>query len=259
MAVRYLTETYGETAIVHLISDFSRRGNLSMGLEESAGISYPEFETQFNTWLAEEEPTDSYYKRGRDYYSAGEYQRAIGELSVLIEIEPSNDGAYDTRGLAHYQLEEYQLSIADFDESIRLEQRPGRFTNRGSSYHNLGQYQRAIQDFDEAIRFDAGYANAYGWRGNSYYGLEQYQKAVDSYGTAVLLEPTANRLTSRGTGYYRLEQYQRAIGDFDEAVRLDPNYATAYNWRASTYNKLGHAQRERVDRDKACSLSRRYC
>ena len=259
MAVRYLTETYGESAIVDLMSNFSRQGDLSMALEDPAGIGYREFETGFNAWLTEEEPTDAYYQRGIDHYSAGEYQRAIGEFSTLIGIEPSNDGAYNRRGLAHYQLGAYQESIADFDESIRLEPRAGRFQNRGASYARLGQTQRAIEDFDQAIRFYGGYGSAYNWRGSAYYDLERYERAVDSFAMAVLLGPSAIRLTNLGSSHYRLERYQRSLEYFTEAIRLDPSYVLAYDWRASAYGRLGQNQQQRADQDMACSLDTQFC
>ena len=259
MAVRYLTETYGQPAIVDLISDFSRRGNLSLAVEAAAGISYREFETQFNSWLKNEEPTNAYYQRAQDYYSAGEYQNAIDEFSVLIEIDPSRSGAYNGRGLAHDGLGEYQQAIEDYDESIRLEPNATVFTNRGSGYYEQEQYHRAIEDLDRAISLDGGFAAAYDWRAISYDQLEQYPRAIDSYDMAILLEPTAGRLTNRGSVYYELEQYQRAIEDFDEAIRLDTGYARAYGWRANTYGKLGQDQQRRADRDKACSLNSTYC
>ena len=168
MAVRYLTETYGESAIVDLISDFSRRGNLSLALAGPAGISYPQFETQFKSWLEEEEPTDRYFQSGSDRYSAGEYQEAIDEFSAMIEIDPDSGVVYNIRGLAYYQLEEYQLAVDDFAESIRLAPYALVVTNRGSSYYQLGQYRRAIDDFDQSIRLDPDNARAYDWRAFSY-------------------------------------------------------------------------------------------
>ena len=259
MAVRYLTETYGESAIVDLISDFSRQGDLSMALKGPTGIGYREFETGFNAWLTREKPTDAYYQRGVDHYSAGEYQKAIDELSVLIEIESVNDDAYNWRGLAHYRLMEYQESIADFDESIRLEPRAGRFQNRGASYSRLGQHQRAIEDFDQAIRFDGGYYSAYSWRGSAYYELEQYQRAIDSFEMAALLGPSAIRLTNLGSAYYQVERYQRSVEDLTKAIRLDPSYARAYSWRADAYSRLGQLDLNRADLATACSLNSQYC
>lgn len=168
MAVRYLTETYGQPSIVELISDFSRRGNMTLAMEEAAGISYREFETRFKSWLENEEPTIALYQRGLAHYSKGEYQEAVSVLSVLLEINPGNDAAFASRGLAHYRLGEHQQAIDDFDESNRIEPHAVTLINRGASYFDLGQYQRAIEDFDKAIRLDADYASAYSWRASAY-------------------------------------------------------------------------------------------
>ena len=178
MAIRYLIETYGTSSVVGLIADLGRRGALGLAIEEATGVSYGQFEAQFVDWLKAEEPTNAYFQRGRDYYAAGEYRKAVKEFSILIGIDPSRAIAYNQRGFAYYSLKKYREAIEDFDQAIRLEPSDAAdYTNRGLNYYRLGQYQRAIQDFDRGIHFDPGDATGYAWRGSAYDNLGQYQQA----------------------------------------------------------------------------------
>jgi len=178
MAMRYLIETYGPSSAVSLIADLGLRGTLGIAIEEATGVTYREFESQFIAWLKEEEPTTSYFQRGRDHYAAGEYQEAVNQFSILIGIDPSRALAYNQRGIAYYSLKKYREAIEDFDQVIGLEPSDATdYTNRGSTYYRLGQYQRAIQDFDQAIHFDPGDAGVYNLRGSAYDNLGQHQQA----------------------------------------------------------------------------------
>ena len=51
MAIRYLSETFGDTAPVDLVADFGQGADLSTALESATGLSQAEFETQFTRWL----------------------------------------------------------------------------------------------------------------------------------------------------------------------------------------------------------------
>jgi hypothetical protein len=51
MAVRYLTETYGEKAAVSMIKSIGRGANIFTAVEDETGVAYPNFQTGFREWL----------------------------------------------------------------------------------------------------------------------------------------------------------------------------------------------------------------
>lgn len=226
MAMRYLIETYGASSAVSMIADLGIRGTLQIVLEAATGVTYRDFERGFNEWLKDEEPTSSYYQKGREYYDAGEYEEAVNQFSIVVGINPGRAIAFRYRGRAYDKLDEQHTAIEDYDESIRLEpSNQTGFNLRGIARYNLQEYQEAVKDFDQAIR----------------------------------LNPSAVLYTNRGSSYYRLHQYQLAIQDFNHAITIDLSYAPAYNARASTYKKLGKFEEEQSSRAEACSLASRYC
>ena len=227
MAMRYLIETYGASAAASMIADLGVRGTLGIVLETATGVPYREFESGFVEWLKKEEPTSSYYGKGKEHYKAGKYQAAVDQFSILIGIDPS-------RAIA--------------------------FMDRGRAYVKLGEYDDAIADFSQAILLDASYDYGYHLRGEAYYRLKKYQRAIEDFDQAIRLDPTqASNYSWRAVTYYWLEKYQRAIEDYDQAIRLAPNNALAYNNRGVAYRSLGKYAEADADKAKACSLDSKYC
>ncbi len=66
-------------------------------------------------------------------------------------------------------LEALELSIAKYDEAIRLNpQNAHAYNKRGETYGQLGKYKRAIEDYDEAIRLNPQLASAFANRAVAY-------------------------------------------------------------------------------------------
>jgi Flp pilus assembly protein TadD len=174
-----------------------------------------------------------HWMRGYEYLNNGQYQLAIDELDIGIQLEPDFIGLYSNRGVAYARLGRYERAIKDYDESIRRHPNVVKtFHNRGVSFYSLGQYQRAIQDFDKALEPGA-------W-------------------TATLSEKT-DVFLSRGNSYYKLGQYQNAVHDYNKAVELAPDDARAYSNRGNIYKELGRFSDADADQATACSLDSSLC
>ena len=92
-----------------------------------------------------------YYDRGWHYYQRKDYDRAIGEYSEAIRLEPGNATYYFARGVAYIVTKDYDKAISDFTETIRLEPSNGAaYHNRGIAYLELGENSQAQADFDKA-------------------------------------------------------------------------------------------------------------
>ena len=62
----------------------------------------------------------SFYS-GVEKYDKGDYQGAISDFSMAIEIEPQFAAAYSNRGLSKTELKDYQGSISDYDKALELD------------------------------------------------------------------------------------------------------------------------------------------
>ena len=98
--------------------------------------------------------------RGSAYFVVQDWDRAITDLDVSLEIDSHHFDAYAVRGRAWYEKQEYQRALADLDKAIDLEPRLGlsRYF-RGVVLERAGETGRAIDDFEHALQLDP----ASGW------------------------------------------------------------------------------------------------
>jgi tetratricopeptide (TPR) repeat protein len=58
---------------------------------------------------------------GRDHHAKGEYQQAIEAYSKATSLNDANPGLYFDRGRSYAELEQYEEALADFSETVRLD------------------------------------------------------------------------------------------------------------------------------------------
>lgn len=128
--------------------------------------------------LAPEETT-LYFQRAEAYRQLRDYDKAIASYSDLIER--SQDAvAYNNRGLARYNLEDYQGSIADYTQALRLKPSDAvYYSNRGVARLKAGDAKGAVRDFDEALKLNPKYASAYNNRGQARSSLGDLPGAIE--------------------------------------------------------------------------------
>jgi tetratricopeptide (TPR) repeat protein len=123
----------------------------------------------------------------------GNYDLAISALSKVLELEPTDFGAYLNRGTAYDYSGNYQKAIEDYNLALKYKPNndtdSGIYTNRGNSRLDLGDFQGAIEDYNQAISIDQKFVSAYRGRGYAYSQLENYKKGIEDYTKAIELDP----------------------------------------------------------------------
>lgn len=112
-----------------------------------------------------------YLKRGEDYSSVHDYDRAIADYTKAIELKPDYAEAYNDRGFAYYlrAKPDYDHAIADYTRAIELRPNyPKAYNNRGVAYM-AGGYgaAKSVPDFDRAIELKPDFRYAYINRANA--------------------------------------------------------------------------------------------
>jgi tetratricopeptide (TPR) repeat protein/tRNA A-37 threonylcarbamoyl transferase component Bud32 len=201
---------------------------------------------------------DTYFHRGNDAYSEGDYQRAIANYTQAITLQPDDDTAFNNRGASYKAQGDYQRAIADYTQAIKLNPHDAAdtFYNRGTIYKAQGDYQRAIADYTQAIKLNPHNAvDAFYNRGIAYSAQGDYQRAIADYTQALALQSDdADTFYSRGAAYAAQSDYQRAIADYTQAIALQPNDADAFYNRGNAYSAQGDYQRAIIDYTQAILL-----
>jgi tetratricopeptide (TPR) repeat protein len=172
---------------------------------------------------------------GNDRLKQGDHPGAIEALTRTIERDPSNFGAYLSRGVAHERLKEFDKALADYSRAIEIVPRFGRaYHNRGLVYAKLQKYDRAIADYDQAL-------------------AHAHNPVIEAQGSTVGVD-AAGVYYDRGNSLYQLKRYEEAIGSYGEAISRSPRFGAAYNNRGVCHSELGDKKAACADRTKACEL-----
>ena len=202
----------------------------------------------------ESNPNDAiaYFNRANAYLRTKQFDKAIQDMTTLIELKPKEPGnyippdlyssAYLLRGIIYATMQQHDKAIQDYSKSI--ESLPGivAFTGywyRGNSYSAMRKYNKAIQDYSKTIELKPDYAEAYFGRANAYVRLKQYNNAIQDFSEAINLKPDYwDAYNCRGWVYHAIKQYDKAIQDYLKVIELKPGHPVVYLNLGSTYCRI---------------------
>jgi tetratricopeptide (TPR) repeat protein len=203
----------------------------------------------------------AYFHRGNAWYDKDEYDRAIADYSDSLRLD-QDAATYTNRGLCYSRKKEPDRAIRDFTAALeRTGKNPARlYRLRGDAQHDKGDDDQAIADYTEALRNDPKDAEAYEGRGTVYRDKKDYAKALEDYNRAIELKPSASLLVGRGLVHERKKDPDQALADYREAARLDPKDPGAQNalgWLFATgrSGKANAAKEALEHARKACELT----
>ena len=104
-------------------------------------------ETEFDPDLAER-----YMVRAFSSADQGNFQGALEDFTLAIELNPSSAQGYYNRGITYINLRDYQSAVDDFTVAVDL--RPeytDAYTNRALSYALLDMETEAKVDIERAV------------------------------------------------------------------------------------------------------------
>lgn len=167
-------------------------------------------------------PSETHLKNAAEAISQGDYDKAVIEFTKLIEIDPDNADHYYARGSCYYHIEQYDLAISDVNMAIELgdNRLDLDYDLRGSSYFAMGDYDTAISDLTKAIEI---YKNPlyYNDRGLVYHEKGDYNMAIEDFSIAINISPQDPRLySSRADTYIATGQESLAIADLKKTLEF---------------------------------------
>ncbi len=105
--------------------------------------------------LSQGEPlvsAEAYFRWGYTKSELGQYESAIADYDMAIQLKPDYAIAYNNRGNTQSALKQYDAAIADYDEAICLKPDYAMaYYNRGNARANLYRVSEAAQDFQTAL------------------------------------------------------------------------------------------------------------
>jgi len=186
-----------------------------------------------------------------------QYNMAISDYTMAIEINPKYAIAYYYRGIAYSNKGQHDLSISDYTMAIEINPKyAGAYNSRGIAYRNNGQHDLAISDYSMGIEINPNDAETYNNRAIAYSKKRQFDMAISDYSMAIKINPNdVETYYNRAIAYRKNHQYDMAISDYSMAIKINPNDANAYDNRGFIYIvKFAYKVKGCADWKKACEL-----
>jgi tetratricopeptide (TPR) repeat protein len=192
----------------------------------------------------------AFYNRAILYTKLGLLAQATDDYSSAIVVDPQFYDAYNNRGVLFAKQGQLDRAFSDYTEAISL--RPSSikaYVNRGLLFDQTGRIDLALADFDKAIALDPGSVDAYYDRGLLLLNrFERYDRALADLDRAVLLNPgDPDAHYHRGRALHATGQNEKALADFNSVIALDPSYYQAYRERAKAYQGIGQLDKAAHD------------
>lgn len=152
---------------------------------------------------------EEYASRGDSCIRNGDFEEAIRNYTVALELNPVDAQVYADRAKARIGNNDIENAIADYSKAIEhaFENQDGEYyAARGELYLDQEKYDDAIADFNDAIQ-----------RGDTSFWL----------------------YTRRGLAYAGKGELDNAIADYSEAIKSEPQNVEGYFWRGLLYAMKG--------------------
>ena len=200
----------------------------------------------------------------------------ISSLSEVIQRNPSDPAAYNTRGAAYARLARYADAINDFNKAVQVDpnyaaglRQPGaglpadqpqrRGARRFQPRHRgrpvlraglsrprqppagAGQLPGRPRRPSQAIRLNPEAAEAFHARGLVHQRQGDHRAAMLDFDAAIDRNPfVASPYAARGQSLVATGQYDKAVEDLNAALNTDNRNADAWAWRGVAYEKQGN-------------------
>lgn len=193
-------------------------------------------------------PIEALYKRAICYYSLGQFQNALNDLSRFIPAFPSSSQAHLLRAFVYREMGEIENQLIDLNEAINSRPTdPGLLKWRATLYIDKGDYLLGKRDILEVIKFQPD-PEAQTYLGQAYYNLDQPDSALISLNKAIELD--VNYLPAyfyAGSFCLQEDEYDLALKYINLILRLDPKNPTA-----EFYKGIALIEKERIDEGCKC-------
>ena len=150
------------------------------------------------------------YKQAVEYYSKGDYNRAIQELKPDLDKSPDWEFGHRLLGLCYLNINNNALAVTALSRAAELKSTAfSTYFGLGQAYFNMKRYGDAVSAFNRAETLTAKEENP-----------EAEKTRVNIF---------------RGTAYYRTDRFSEAAKDLQEAIRESASDWTLFFMLGSSF------------------------
>jgi serine/threonine protein kinase/tetratricopeptide (TPR) repeat protein/DNA-binding beta-propeller fold protein YncE len=152
------------------------------------------------------------------YSARRQCDKALPYLDQAIRLDPAFSRAYETRGVAHFELADLDKAIEDYGQVIKLK------PDDSYAYERRAWAPNMLGDFEGTVEINPKLF-AYRQLADAHKGLKQWDKALADYNEAMRVNPEdPNLYVDRGNVHQLLKDWDKASQDYRRALEIEPDY-----------------------------------
>lgn len=177
------------------------------------------------------------FQKGISYYKQGQYAKAATEFEQLVEENPDYEAGFRILGDCYLKLKDYAKAADAFSRAVEIKN--NRFDSLfglGVAQFNLERYQDSVATLKRAERFAQSPREKYQLfhtRGAAYYNLDNFSMAIADLEQAVSIQRGEFRdVFQLGVSYLRVNRVSEAKQYLEQAAALRPDSTEAKQFLA---------------------------
>ena len=182
---------------------------------------------------------------------------AVALCTDALKRYPNESRIYNLRSTARHHQRDYQAALEDANVAIQLNPNNAQYDNRrGVTLHEMRWLEEALKDKNKAVQLAPNNARYYNSRSTTLHEMKRFGRALEDANQAIQLDPdNAQYYDSRSATLRELKRLEEALEDETKAVQLEPQNALFYRHRALILHALGREEEAQKDEETAKALS----
>ena len=159
---------------------------------------------------------------------------AVALCTDALKRYPNESRIYNLRSTARHHQRDYQAALEDANVAIQLNPNNAQYYNsRGVTLHEMRWLEEALKDKNKAVQLAPNNARYYNSRSMTLHEMKRFGRALEDANQAIQLDPdNAQYYDSRSATLRELKRLEEALEDETKAVQLEPQNALFYRHRA---------------------------
>jgi tetratricopeptide (TPR) repeat protein len=188
---------------------------------------------------------------GQLYVESGQCDRAITELTQAIDLQPNHWESWYWRGRAYFSRRCWDKALADISKAIELNQERKSPPLLADAWHFKaeihvlhGQWDKALLGLTTAIELAPWECGHWHRRAQIYARLEQWAKAVADCTRAIEVKAgVAEIWQTRGDAQLALGEWDKALDDYEKTIELNPGASAGLAERLKAKGRMQEAEK----------------
>ena len=158
-------------------------------------------------------------------YCIGKLKDSLKTIEKAIEKAEENYAKYYyLRGLVQFAIKNYQNAISDFTITINLDKNfYNAYLERGKCYFSYGDIKLAFLDIQKYISIMPNDPNIHLWAGNLLFNTGAFEDAAKAYSNSETIKKSENLLLLRTKCYIALKELNSGLTDLNRLVEISSN------------------------------------